>query len=132
MQLAFHNMSKSNIVVKKVERRAWILPQPSMPDTAQFIDFGELSRGALVDSEIYVRGPFVQDFAPDADASYDLVWLVKRREGLAIFRVDLFAEVADTEPLDFAYIWDNVCGIAPSPIPGVRTERKPGRSNAGK
>lgn len=118
--VSFQNISRSEVPIEKVVRRAWVLPLPSFVDTIAYIDPERLAKMPATDSASYTEGPFVQTYPPQAKVRQELVWIMQRSAGLAVLRIDLFADSADTEPTDWIYDWDEICGGEDRGRPGRR------------
>lgn len=110
VSMSFRNQSRRSVKVSRVQRRAWIIPDFDVPDTVRFLDYKTLSAGPPIENSTYLDGPFIQNYPPGAAGSHDLVWLLRNRQEIVLFRVDIFASAADTIPLDWSYIWDDICG----------------------
>lgn len=113
LDITLQNVSKSEVRIDKVIQRAWILPLPSFTQRVAFIDPEKLSQAPADDSVSYTSGSFVQDYPPSAKVRNDLVWTMRRGPGIALFRVDFFADSTEMEPTDWMYDWDEVCGGEP-------------------
>jgi hypothetical protein len=104
------NISKSEVHIEKATQRAWLLPLPNFDQRIAFVDPDQLIKSPPTESLTYTDGAFIQNYAPLAKVHYDLVWTLRRAPGLALFRVDLFTDSSDTEPTDWVYDWDEICG----------------------
>jgi hypothetical protein len=114
LSLAFQNVSKAEVKIAKVVQRAWLLPLPAFAGQIEYVDPEVLDDAIPADSSSYTDGPFVQEYPPQAKVRYDLVWTMRRAPGIALFRIDLFADSTDSEPTEWAYDWDEICGGADS------------------
>lgn len=113
--VSFQNISRSEVPIQRVMRRAWVLPLPSFDGPIAYIDPERLANVPATDSMSYTDGPFVQTYPPQARVREELVWMLRRAPGLAVFRIDLFADSTDAEPIDWIYDWDEVCGGGSGP-----------------
>lgn len=111
------NISRAEVSIRKAIRRAWLLPLPDFSKQIAYVDPETLENTPPVDSASYTEGPFIQDYAPGAKVQYDLVWTLQRSPGIALFRIDLFQDVNDVEPIDWIYDWDEICGGQSSMTP---------------
>jgi len=126
--VTFQNISRSEVPIEKVIRRAWVLPLPSFDGPMAYIDPERLANVPATDSTSYTDGPFVQTYPPQAKVREELVWMLRRAPGLAVFRIDLFADSTDTEPTDWIYDWDEVCGGENASSEGRATSTHGGRT----
>jgi hypothetical protein len=110
LSVTFQNISRTEVPIQRVVRRAWVLPLPSFDESIAYIDPEQLSSAPASDSASYTEGPFVQRYPPQGKVRYDLIWTIRRTSGLALFRVDVYADSSDTQPTDWIYDWDEVCG----------------------
>ena len=110
LNVTFQNISRADVKIERVVRRAWLVPLPSYDPPISYIDPDRLTAGPASDSISYTTGPFVQSYPPEARVRYDLVWTLRRHPGIALFRIDLFADSTDKEPIDWVYDWDEICG----------------------
>lgn len=114
--VTFQNISRSEVPIEKVVRRAWVLPLPSFDKSIAYIDPERMANVPAADSGSYTDGPFVQTYPPQARVRQELVWMLRRSAGLALFRIDLYADSTDAEPTDWIYDWDEVCGGEGMPV----------------
>ncbi|HEV7594126.1 MAG TPA: hypothetical protein VGO33_03935 [Gemmatimonadaceae bacterium] len=126
LSVTFENISRSDVTIRKVVQRAWLLPLPPYDRAISYINPDSLAVGPASDSISYTTGPFVQEYPPEARVRYDLAWTLRRKPGIALFRVDLFANATDKEPIDWVYDWDEICGDSgPAEVkPGLRRPAK--------
>lgn len=114
--ITLQNVSRSEVHISKVMQRAWLLPLPRFDRPIAYVDPDSLAKARPADSVSYTSGSFIQDYPPLAKVQYDLVWTLRRTPGIALFRIDLFADSTDAEPTDWVYDWDEICGGVDSVI----------------
>ena len=107
------NMSKSDIAIGQVRAQAWLMNEPATHQGS--IEYFDLFRIAETQTPIrtveYVQGPLLQLYVPGQSSHHTFEWFIERKKDTYVFfKVAVFKNQGDKEPVDFQYQWDLVCG----------------------
>jgi hypothetical protein len=59
------------------------------------------------------EGPLAWSYSPDASGRHTFSWVVENKaDSYALFRIELYGDVQDKDPIDFIYEWGPTCELA--------------------
>ena len=117
MSLHIENISKSTSSVGKVRREAWYFQAPTtQTQSIESLDVSKLVKKDYSTDE-QTEGPLIFPYPPSAVIQEEFGWSIKRvPHSYVVFKISLFKEPTDSNPMDYHYIFGPTCGADPESL----------------
>jgi hypothetical protein len=112
LNIEVKNISKSNVEVKEVRGRAWLVdePSPGQKDLSHYDIRSMTNDNNALDPFTDTDGPLVQVYSPGQAFHHTFEWVVKRQANKnVLFAIKAFGP-DEEKLLDQQYQWDVICG----------------------